>query len=533
MVNDRTITANARLDARDELTAKLRLPRSLTDAELILHAYAAWGEECVKHLLGDFAFAIWDSRARRYFCARDHFGVKPFYFTHVANEFAFSSSLNELRLNPGVSNTLNEIAVGDYLLFGVNQDLSTTIFKDIQRLPPGHSLTVANGSITTRRYWKPAVSDEVRFRDPELYVDRFSELLSNAVSDRMDSDRVAILMSGGLDSTSVAAIAREHLRSGSSLHACSVVYDHLIPDEERYYSTAAANHLGIPISYVVADRYSLFDEQVSGDMNQPEPFLLSPLTAQFHNLLRLCATHSNIALTGWDGDSFMNEPQHSHVKIKTILKRMLRKRTREPLLPRWLDESFAKRTNLRDRYEEVFYPTRSREAGQSLDKTRPAALRALNSKVWTSLFEGYHPSATQLQLEVRHPLIDVRLVEFLLAIPPVPWCVNKHILRTAMKNRLPPAVLSRNKTPLAGDPALQLARDASVRWLDSFEVNPRLRNFVNLKLRQSIADEQTSDGLWASLRVFALNYWLSNSQPFQRSAENQVSKNRAYKTSIA
>lgn len=531
MANDCTIKANARLDARDELTAKLRLPTSLTDAELILHAYAAWGEECVKHLIGDFAFAIWDSRARRFFCARDHFGVKPFYFTHVANEFVFSSSLNELRLNPRVSNTLNEIAVGDYLLFGVNQDLSTTIFKDIQRLPAGHSLTVANGSITTRRYWTPEVSDdEVRFRDPELYVERFSELLSNAVSDRVDSDRVAISMSGGLDSTSVAAIAREHLRSGSSLKACAVVYDRLIPDQERHYSTAAANHLGIPISYVVADRYSLFDEQVPGDMNQPEPFLLSPLTAQFHTLLRLCATHSDIALTGWDGDSFMNEPQRSHVKIKTILKRMLRKRTREPLLPEWLDESFAKRTNLHDRYAEVFYPQSSKGA---FGKTRPAALRALNSKVWTSLFEGYDPSATKLQLEVRHPLIDVRLVEFLLAIPAVPWCVNKHILRRAMKDRLPPAVLNRNKTPLAGDPALQLTRDASVRWLDSFEVNPQLRNFVNLKLRQSIADEQTSDGLWASLRVVALNYWLSNSQPIQRPAENQVSKNREYKTSIA
>jgi asparagine synthase (glutamine-hydrolysing) len=93
---------------------------------LILNAYEKWGEDCVKHLFGDFAFAIWDNRKQRYFCARDHFGVKPFYYTHIDGEFAFSSSLNELRLNPRVSNTLNEIAVGDYLLFGVNQDLSTT-----------------------------------------------------------------------------------------------------------------------------------------------------------------------------------------------------------------------------------------------------------------------------------------------------------------------------------------------------------------------------------------------------------------------
>src|SRR6185369_13707687 len=172
------IQANARLDARDNLNG--------SDAELILHAYEKWGDDCVKHLIGDFAFAIWDGRKQRYFCARDHFGVKPFYFTHIDNDFAFSSSLNELRLNPRVSNTLNEIAVGDYLLFGVNQDLSTTIFKDIQRLQPGHTLIVANGSLTVKPYWTHEPSTELRFRDAESYVERFSELLSLAVKDRVD-----------------------------------------------------------------------------------------------------------------------------------------------------------------------------------------------------------------------------------------------------------------------------------------------------------------------------------------------------------
>ena len=120
-------------------------------------------------------------------------------------------------------------------------------------------------------------------------------------------------MSGGLDSTSLAAVACE---LGADVRACSVVYDELIPDQERHYSTAAANHLGIPISYVTADRYSLFDEQVAGDMDQPEPFLLSPLTAQFHNLLRLCAAHSRVALTGYDGDTFMHEPKQSRLKVQ-------------------------------------------------------------------------------------------------------------------------------------------------------------------------------------------------------------------------
>src|ERR1041385_7702205 len=269
-----------------------------------LDAYEKWGEDCVNHLFGDFAFAIWDERKQRYFCARDHFGVKPFYYTFIDNEFAFSSSLNELR--PRVSNTLNEISGGDYLLFGVNQDLSTTIFKDIHRLPPGHTLTAANGSLRIERYWTPEPSAEVRFRDTRSYVERFSELLAQAVRERVTTDRVAISMSGGLDSTSLAAIARHQ---NKDVHAFAVVYDSLIPDDERHYSTLAAEHLGIPITHVSADRYDLFD----GDLDQPEPFQISPLTGQFNELLRLSADFSPIMLTGYDGDAFINVPHPSRL----------------------------------------------------------------------------------------------------------------------------------------------------------------------------------------------------------------------------
>lgn len=502
------LKANARIDGREELIQKLKLTvkESLSDDELILHAYEAWGEDCVEHLIGDFSFAIWDGRLQRLFCARDHFGVKPFFYTHVSDHFNFSSSLNALRLDPCVSDTLNEIAIGDYLLFGVNQDHSTTIFKDIQRLPPGHTLTVANNTITIRRYWAPSIPVEVRFRDSESYVERFSELLARAVADRLRTDRVAISMSGGLDSTSLAAIASEH---GATVHAFSVVYDSLIPDQERYYSMAAAEYLNIPITHVSADRYSLFDEQVAGDMDQPEPFLLSPQTGQFNDLLRLCAEFSPVALTGYDGDAFMHEPQPSRFRIRTRIKRMLRKQDEDDQFPEWIDESFATHTNLRERWKQFW--TNPVYRGK-----RPAAMRALNSKIWTALFEGYDRGSTKLHLDVRHPFLDVRLIEYLLAIPTKPWCVHKHILRSAMKGKLPPAVLNRQKTGLAGDPALQLVRRASVRWLDSFEVSPQLRAFVNLNRRRSIADEHTSDGLWASLRVFALNYWLTNSQPIAR-----------------
>jgi asparagine synthase (glutamine-hydrolysing) len=473
------LKANARIDDRAK--------ESATDEELILDAYETWGEDCVKHLIGDFAFAISDGD--KLFCARDHFGVKPFFYTHAGGDFKFSSTLNDLR---GISNTLNEIAVGDYLLFGVNQDNSTTIFKDIQRLPPGHTLTVTNNAIKIRRYWAPSLPAEVRYRDSESYVERFSELFSHAVKDRLRTDRVAISMSGGLDSTSLAAIASEH----AEVAGFTVVYDTLIPDEERHYSDLAAKHLRFPVTHLNADRYGLFD----GTMDQAEPFLLSVLTGQFNDLLRLCAEFSPVALTGYDGDALMHEPRQS---IRTRIRRMLRKADLDPM-PEWIDEEFARRTNLRERWEQ-FWSTRN-------EGKRPAAKRALNSKIWTSLFEGYDRGATKLNLDVGHPFLDIRLVEYLLAIPAKPWCVNKHILRRAMSDKLPAAVVNRPKTGLMGDPALQLVQRASVRWLDSFEVSPQLRAFVNLNRRRPVAEEKTSDALWASLRVFALNYWLTNSQ---------------------
>ena len=416
-------------------------------------------------------------------------------------------ALNVLRLDPRVSDELNETAVGDYLAFGWNQELSTTIFRDIQRLPAAHTLTVsvADGAIRMRRYWEPVVEDEIRFRDSQSYVDRFTELLTIAVRDRIDTKRVSISMSGGLDSTSLAVIARDLLQpAGGVVQGYSNVYDRLIPDEERHYSTLAASSIGIRIHHNDADKYGLFE----GELNQPEPFLISPLGGQFIDLLRMMAADAPVALTGYDGDALMNEP----ARERTFLTR-IRRRKENPshTYPAWIDESFAKQINLQERCQKMSEPSPANKK-----QPRSATLRALQSKLWTPLLEGYDQTATRLPLEVRHPFLDVRLVEYILAIPTKPWCVNKHILRCAMKDRLPEAIVNRPKTPLAGDPALQLSRQASVRWLDSFDVSPHLTRFVNLRLRRPLAEEETPDALWANLRLFALNYWLAHSLPLDR-----------------
>ena len=168
-VLDRTfsITADARIDCRAELVAELtqagrKIRQAAPDPELILHAYAAWQEACVQHLRGDFAFAIWDARRKKLFCARDHFGVKPFYYAALGSAFLFGNTLDCMRLHPDVSEELNDSAIADFLLFGLNCDETTTTFRDIRRLPPAHFLSVSVEGLRTGRYWSPPTDGRIR-----------------------------------------------------------------------------------------------------------------------------------------------------------------------------------------------------------------------------------------------------------------------------------------------------------------------------------------------------------------------------------
>ena len=274
------ITADARIDGRRELIDKLRgrgqsVSHDATDPDLILHAYDVWGTDCARHLIGDFAFAIWDSRVRQLFCARDHFGIKPFFYAIASQQLIFSNTLNCVRRHPAVADTLNDLFIADFLLFGESKDLALTAFADIQRLPSAHTLTWSiEKGLKVVRYW--ALPDDlgVRYRLAGDYVEHFRFVFNQAISDRLRSNRIGIQMSGGLDSSSIAAAALgifSNQKAPFELQAQSVVYDHLIPDRERYFSGLAAKYLGIPIHYIAADNYQLFEDWDQPEMCSPEP----------------------------------------------------------------------------------------------------------------------------------------------------------------------------------------------------------------------------------------------------------------------
>ena len=205
-----TITADARIDNRDRLLDLLELPRRVpeyADSELIVHAYARWGEDCVDHLLGDFAFAIWNETERTLFCARDHFGLKPFYFVEAGRLFAFASEIKALHQLEGVPAELNESWVIDQLLGTTNaQD---TVYSHVLRLPPAHLLVLRDGSIRVRRYWTLAPAEHDGSLTDDEYVAGFRELFDQAVRCRTRSAfQIGSELSGGLDSSYVTCVAR-------------------------------------------------------------------------------------------------------------------------------------------------------------------------------------------------------------------------------------------------------------------------------------------------------------------------------------
>jgi asparagine synthase (glutamine-hydrolysing) len=213
------IVGDVRIDGRRPLMASLRSngltpAQDCQDIELVLHAYLVWGRDCLQHLLGDFAFVIWNESTKHLFAARDHFGVKPFFYASIQNQLITSNTLNTVRAHPEVSDTLNDCAIIDFLAFGHLIDPQDSAFAQIKRLPAAHYLEGSAQDLKIQRYWSLPTDGHIRYKHSRDYIDHFRHLMQQSVADRMRGERVSVLMSGGMDSSSVAAFAANSPKTG-------------------------------------------------------------------------------------------------------------------------------------------------------------------------------------------------------------------------------------------------------------------------------------------------------------------------------
>jgi asparagine synthase (glutamine-hydrolysing) len=532
------IVADARVDAQSDLITSLKskgqdVAPGVPDVELILRAYQVWGESCVEHLLGDFAFAIWDGPRRRFLCARDHLGVKPFFYAQAGQTIVFSNTLDCVRIHPSVTDRMNELAIADFLLFGFNQEFGTTVYKEIQRLPPAHTASWSPDGFALKRYWTLPIDEPIYYRRSTDYVERFRELLNAAVEERLRTNRLAVFMSGGLDSTTLAAVACSSLRKQSrdfEVHAFTSVFDDY--GEDRRYATMVAEHLGIPIHLRIDDGNAVDPTWNEKSFHTPEPvtnFHLARYLAWFqevssHSRVFFWGEGSDNALTyEWQAylkfligrgrylralrDTCRHVIHHRRIPLLPSIPRMVRVRFdrdfKLPSFPPWLNPEFESRYGLRARWEEQ----RAKEAKlSSLHPVRPDAYESFTGPLWQVLFEGMDSGNTRAALEARHPYVDLRLLRYMLAVPAMPWCRVKYLQRQAMRGVLPELVRRRPKTILRADPGWDMLRGSR---LPDLGCAAQTQTYVSLqRIPESAGQDRIS--FQRDLAPRALDYWFQN-----------------------
>jgi asparagine synthase (glutamine-hydrolysing) len=534
------ITADARLDCRAELEAELGVAQRTVrggapDAELILHAYAAWGETCVTHLRGDFAFGIWDARTKTMFCARDHFGIKPFYYADLGDLFLFSNTLDCVRLHPGVSEELDEGAIADFLLFGVNYDAASTSYRDVRRLPPAHSLSVSTGRLRTSRYWSAPTDGHIRYRRPDEYIEHFQMLLQAAVADRVHTSRAGVMMSGGLDSSSVAATARElsaNSAGPSDLRGYTVTYESLFADRDGHHAREVADFLRMPIRCLPMDGLQPFERWGDPELSWPEP-TDDPFFAGLFDQYRMVAADCRVVLSGEGVDNLMHFEMWPYAKyllrnrewasligdssrylrirssiwpgIRRRAKALFSRNSETSIFPKWFAPDFARRMNLEDRWRE--YGTVQTSPSHPVV---PKAHASLSLPHWSQMFELGNAGVTRCPVEVRYPFLDLRIVNYVLALPPFPWAFEKTLLREAMVGHLPESIRRRSKTPLAGDPLVEMLQRPAAAFLDQACWSEQSDRYINRSALGMLHGETDSERANVAIRPICLNFWLQS-----------------------
>ena len=255
---------------RPQLQAKGHVYRGRSDTETIIHLYEEYGEDCVKHLRGMFAFAIWDAKRHRLFVARDRLGIKPLYYTVVNGAFVFGSEIKAIAAYPGVKREIDKEALYHYLTFMV-PPAPLTMFRGIKKLPAGFRMTVeADGEVREERYWDALVPRAERQYPDEFYAERTLELLHESARIHMMSDvPVGVFLSGGLDSSALVALIAE--QSARPVNTFSVGFKGYEAYNELVYARQIAKRFRTNHHEVIIDHKQALDYVPELVHSQDEP----------------------------------------------------------------------------------------------------------------------------------------------------------------------------------------------------------------------------------------------------------------------
>ncbi|MBX2926511.1 MAG: hypothetical protein KF852_01640 [Saprospiraceae bacterium] len=499
------VATDARLDEREGLMDQLRIPAAqrlqITDPELIGRAYLQWNERTAEHLTGDFAFAIWDGKEQRLFCARDHVGVKPFVYTYVNGLFAFSTEMKAVVDLPFVGKELSREYQIEYVC-GFQHDAEMTIWKDARRLRPAHLLIVDAKGLQTRPYWNSDMPPDVRFRRPEDYVEAFRELLIQSVRDRIRTDfPIGATLSGGLDSSAVTCIAARLLqKQNRSIHSVSSVlppgYEGPETDEKEYIAAVLQQEPNIISSFVDSDglEYGQGLAELFGRLyDMPNAFYY--MDEALFNLFK--EKGARVKLSGYFGDMVASNKYITPLSFLLMEARptaflhylKARKKTtgystkkllkKELLTPLASSRSKAIIHRLRGNPPEMDWstlPLRWQPGEQAhvrrlwyeySDAHRFSYRKSLWSGIEDYFMEEWDTSAAYRDVVVAYPLADHRILDFLLGIPPEMLQYagrSRGLFREAVSGLIPHQIATRQDKG-AYIPLFQQKLESGLKWL--------------------------------------------------------------------
>ena len=285
-------------ELRHELKRLGHVYKTRSDTETILHAYEQYGEDCVHKLRGMFAFALWDERKQRLFAARDRLGIKPMYYAVRDGTLVFASEIKAILASGLIATAVNHRALPEFFAFGQTVD-DSTLFDGIFKLMPGHTLSFDGKEVKLQRYWDWKFDQALSAQDDGFYIERFAEMMDDAVRSHLMSDvPLGVFLSGGLDSSLIAAVAAKMLPK--RMQTFTVGF------EDRYYSEfeqarTVAAHIGADHHETVITARQFFEAIPKLIWHEDEP-LKGPASVALYFISKLASEHVKVVLTGEGSD---------------------------------------------------------------------------------------------------------------------------------------------------------------------------------------------------------------------------------------
>jgi len=475
-------------ELRKDLESRGHHYRTKSDTETIVHLYEEYGDDCVIHLRGMFAFAIWDRSKRRLFIARDRLGIKPLYYSYDGTTFLFGSEIKAILAYPGVKPDFNRSTLAEYLAFGYIVG-AESMYAGIRKLLPGHILTLdEQGKLETSRYWNLDVNVDDANRPAEYYVSQYRTLLEGCVSSHLMSDvPLGVFLSGGLDSSAVAALTTKIRKQ--PIETFSVGYG-----EEAYselpHARTIATHLKSKHHEVQLSRGEFFQTLPRLIWHEDEP-IVWPSSVALYFVARLARERVTVVLTGEGSDetlggytrypwTLLNSRMDNVYRTLTpsVLRRLLRERINfVPLsasTKRKLEHTFLMRDGeswpsfyfdnfysafSASEQDELLTPEAARSAGDAYAGSMSHWNRSSGDLLHRLLYTDIKTYLVELlmkqdqmsmaaSIESRVPFLDHVLVEFTATIP-AKYSTNgmagKSILKAAVADLLPEAIVHRQK----------------------------------------------------------------------------------------